>query len=182
MVDTFISMADVNWIKDTCIIQGNFKLKSGLEVSSYFDVHRALNELGTRDKLMMIMSQVLVDANRNGATILAGIESSGAAVAAFLAARHGLDFFLVRKEGRNHGTESLVEAPRGNGQSVVLIDDVTRDGSTSVKAIQKLRACNYNVEAVVAVAYRGMGAEVRLQNEGVRLWAAVFEPDTPTGG
>lgn len=180
MADTFVSLEDTNWIKKTCIIQGNFKLKSGFWVSSYFDVHRVLSELSTRERLLGIMSQVMFQANKEQATILAGVESSGALVASFLAARHGLDFLLIRKGPRDYGTQKMIEGQVGTGQRVLLVDDVTSDGATAVSAVNSLKSYGFQVSSMIAVAYRGFGAEERLKRQGVNLWAAVFEPDTPT--
>jgi len=70
--------------------------------------------------------------------------------------------FFVRKQAKEHGTQKLVEglAPGEtmDGQSVVVIEDVTTTGGSAIKAVEALKAQGANVLKVITIVDRQEGA------------------------
>lgn len=70
--------------------------------------------------------------------------------------------FFVRKQAKEHGTQSLVEGlPKGKtlaGKRVVIVEDVTTTGGSSMKAVEAVQAAGGTVVRVVTVVDRQEGA------------------------
>jgi orotate phosphoribosyltransferase len=82
---------------------------------------------------------------------------------------------FVRKQAKDHGTQSLIEGlAEGEtiaGRKVVVVEDVTTTGGSSLKAVAALRAAGAIVEHVVTVVDREEGAEAAFAAEGITLHA-----------
>jgi orotate phosphoribosyltransferase len=82
-----------------------------------------------------------------------------------------LPAFFVRKQAKEHGTQSLVEGlPRGEtlkGKRVVILEDVTTTGGSSMKAIEQVRAEGAIVDRVLTVVDRQEGAAEAFKAVGV---------------
>jgi orotate phosphoribosyltransferase len=66
----------------------------------------------------------------------------------------------VRKEPKDHGTKSLVEAPSLPPDArVVLLEDVTTSASSALRALDALRSLGHNVVLVLTVVDRRKAAE-----------------------
>ncbi len=73
-----------------------------------------------------------------------------------------VDAFFVRKQVKDHGTRSLVEGlPPGaslKGRRVVILEDVTTTGGSSLKAVAVVRAEGAIVVRVLTIVDREEGA------------------------
>jgi orotate phosphoribosyltransferase len=111
-------------------------------------------------------------AGRGPFDLVAGVALGGCPLAsavsltAHLAGRR-LDALYVRKEGKSHGTRSMIEGRAREGARVVLLEDVMTTGGSSRAAIDQLRAAGLMVELVVALVDRGEGAREALASIGV---------------
>lgn len=96
-----------------------------------------------------------------------------ATAAAAVGHAHGtpMTAFFVRKQAKEHGTKSLVEGlPRGEtlaGRRIVILEDVTTTGGSSLKAIEAVRAEGAIVVKVLTVVDRQEGAAEAFQAAGV---------------
>lgn len=85
--------------------------------------------------------------------------------------------FVVRKQSKEHGTKSLVEGlPRGEslkGKRVVILEDVTTTGGSSLKAIEAVRAEGAVVIKVLTMVDRLEGAAEAFGKAGVPFAALV---------
>jgi len=61
---------------------------------------------------------------------------------------------MVRKNLRTHGTENLIEGHFSPGSEVVILDDVTTNGSSVKKAVDTIRSQGCEVKAVSKRARR----------------------------
>ena len=81
--------------------------------------------------------------------------------------------FFVRKQAKEHGTQSLVEGlPKGEtirGKRVVVVEDVTTTGGSALKAIDVLKAEGAEIVAVITVVDREEGAADAFAAAGVRF-------------
>lgn len=83
-----------------------------------------------------------------------GADAIAANIASYLlyAKQRRLNYFVVRKTPKEHGTKLFIE---GNpGRHVVVVDDVVTTGGSTITAIQKCREANIEVLAVIVLVDR----------------------------
>lgn len=81
--------------------------------------------------------------------------------------------FIVRKEAKGHGTQSLIEGSLKQGERVVIVEDVVTTGGSSMQAIAAVKAIGCDVRKVLAVVDREEGGREALKEQGYPL-EAVF--------
>ena len=81
--------------------------------------------------------------------------------------------FMVRKEAKDHGTKRFIEGPVSPGDRVVIVEDVTTTGGSSLVAIDRALEFGLVVERVVTVIDRLAGAAATLAARGIPLDALV---------
>ena len=62
--------------------------------------------------------------------------------------------FVVRKEKKDHGAMSQIEGNVGEGERVVVVEDVITTGGSTIKAIKACRDAGLNVCKVIALVDR----------------------------
>lgn len=92
-----------------------------------------------------------------------------------------LPAFFVRKQAKEHGTQSLVEGlPKGetlSGRRVVIVEDVTTTGGSSMKAVAAVRADGAVVDRVITVVDRLEGAAETFKAAGITFEAILTTRD-----
>jgi orotate phosphoribosyltransferase len=93
---------------------------------------------------------------------------------------------FVRKAAKDHGTRSLIEGLADGealeGKHVVVVEDVTTTGGSSLKAVAALRDAGARVEHVVTVVDREEGATEAFAAAGVTLHALCRKSEIATEG
>ena len=104
---------------------------------------------------------------------VAGAETAGIPFAAWLADRLTLPLRYVRKRPLGVGRNAQVEGGSVEGLRVLLMDDLTTDGSSKVAFVRGLRSAGGVVEDALTIFYHGVfpGTDERLQAAGLRLHA-----------
>lgn len=117
-----------------------------------------------------------------GLTMGADPLASALALTATLAGRE-LHAIYVRKEPKGHGTNAYLEGSKAvpAGARVVVVEDVVTTGGASIKAIERLRAAGYVVDAALAIVDREAGGREALAALGVKLFALFSLRDFPIG-
>ena len=77
----------------------------------------------------------------------------------------------VRKEPKDHGTTKLIEGEVQAGWRVVVLEDVTTEGGSSLKAVEQCREAGCTVDTVLTVVDRQGGARERMKANGIELRA-----------
>ena len=77
--------------------------------------------------------------------------------------------FIVRKEAKGHGTQSLIEGSLAAGERVVIIEDVVTTGGSALQAIAAVKAAGCDVRKVLAMVDREEGGRDALKKEGYAL-------------
>ncbi len=130
-----------------------------------------------------LLGALIVEALRSDRPDLVGGLELGAVPLATSAAAVGhamgvpLQAFVVRKQTKEHGTKSLVEGlMRGDslkGKRVVILEDVTTTGGSSLKAIEAVRAEGAEVVKVLTMVDRQEGAADAFAKAGIAFSALV---------
>lgn len=152
-------------VKERSFQEGaEMRLASGKTSTFYFNMKPTmLDSEGSN-----LIANLILDALEGvEADLVGGMEMGAVPIAAGVAAlahQRGrrLNAFFVRKQAKEHGTKALIEglAPGEAmaGKKVVIVEDVTTTGSSSIKAADAIRQAGGEIVRVIAVVDRLDGA------------------------
>ena len=167
----------IGLVESKALKRGTFRLASGREASFYLDAKQVVLDahgamLVGRAILERLRSLGPLPAAVGGMSI--GADPITSAVVT-MAGVEGLPLkgFMVRKEPKDHGTKKYVEGPVEPGQRVVIVEDVTTTGGSSLLAIDRVHEFGLVVERVVTVIDRLAGAKDAFAARGIPLESLV---------
>jgi len=167
----------IGLVEAKALKRGTFRLASGREASFYLDAKQVVLDahgamLVGRAILERLRSLGPLPAAVGGMSI--GADPITSAVIT-MAGIEGLPLkgFMVRKEPKDHGTKKYVEGPVEPGQRVVIVEDVTTTGGSSLLAIDRVQEFGLIVERVVTVIDRLAGAKDAFAARGIPLESLV---------
>jgi len=80
--------------------------------------------------------------------------------------------FVVRKEPKPHGLRKMIEGDVGDGDRVVIVDDVITSGKSTIEAIRKSREAGLVVSQAIAIIDREeQGGRQGIEAERVKFKA-----------
>lgn len=152
---------------------GDFTLASGKKATYYLDCRRiTLDSVGARligEGMMDLLRLELVLPQAVGGMAL-GADPITAAVLTVAAYQDvPLRGFMVRKQSKIHGTGRFVEGPVGEGDHVVIVEDVVTTGGSSLEAIERVEAIGAVVDGVLAIIDRLEGGAEAFAAKGYPL-------------
>ena len=144
-------------IKAKAVVHGRVTLSSGRDADYYVDLRRITLDA----EAAPLVGQVMLDATADldfeavgGLTL--GADPVAAAMLHAAAARgRRLDAFVVRKEGKAHGLQRLIEGPDVAGRRVLAVEDTSTTGGSVLPAVQALREAGAEVVGVAVIVERG---------------------------
>jgi len=167
----------IGLVESKALKRGTFRLASGREASFYLDAKQVVLDahgamLVGRAILERLRSLGPLPAAVGGMSI--GADPITSAVIT-MAGVEGLPLkgFMVRKEPKDHGTKKYVEGPVEPGQRVVIVEDVTTTGGSSLLAIDRVQEFGLVVERVITVIDRLAGAKDAFAARGIPLESLV---------
>lgn len=141
---------------------GSFTLASGLKSDYYIDIKTAV----TRPGLLVSIAKTVTEAYEFD--VIAGVAVGGIPLAVAVAIDSGRPYAIIRAAAKDHGKKNLVIGDV-TGKSVLLIEDVTTSGRSSLYGVEMLRAAGAVIDRVVTVVDREQGAAAMLRGHGIRL-------------
>jgi len=156
---------------------GEFKLASGRTSTIYFNLKPAMLD---PDGARLIGAALAQQAAALRADYVGGLEMGAVPLVAATAAMSAVAgrpvrAIFVRKAAKAHGTQSLMEGlAEGEslaGKTVVVLEDVTTTGGSSLRAAAALRDAGATVRDVVTVVDREEGAGEAFAAAGLALHA-----------
>lgn len=147
---------------------GDFTLASGAKSPYYVDIKRAVTD---PDILRLVGDAMSTRAHDHD--LVAGMELGAVPIAVAVAMASNKPFLMVRKQPKGHGTASRIEGAHAEGQRVLVVEDVTTTGGSSLQAVEVLRAEGLVVDTVCTVVDREEGAMEAFAKVGVRLESLV---------
>ncbi len=136
---------------------GEVTLSSGQTAQYYVDARRAV----LRPEGFLAAGELIADAAvRSGAEavggpVMAAIPLACAAIA--VPGGSGLVGFFVRKEGKAHGLQRMVEGPVEPGTKVLVVEDTVTTGGSTIAAIEQIRDHGLDIVGGVCVVDRLAG-------------------------
>ncbi len=132
-----------------------FIYTSGWASPVYIDTRLLMSDVALRRELMDLAAERLLPlVARQGINAIVGAESSGIAVAAWLAERLSLPLLYLRKRPMGWGNAARLEGNLPEEACLLYVDDVTTDGRSKVAAAESLRRTGAQIAAgLVLVDY-----------------------------
>lgn len=130
----------VEELREHGLVIGEVTLSSGRTAEYYVDARRAV----LRPEGFLAAGELIAEAaTRRGAEavggpVMAAIPLACAAIAVPRGA--GLVGFFVRKEGKAHGLQRMVEGPVEAGTKVLVVEDTVTTGGSTIAAVELIRA------------------------------------------
>jgi orotate phosphoribosyltransferase len=157
--------------------RGKIMLASGRESDFYFDLRpTTIHPAGAT-----CIGELICDALDGMAVdFVGGLEAGAIPIATAVAiASHrrggNLQAFFVRKKLKEHGAKKMIEGlPKGEtlkGRNVVIVEDATTTGGSSMQAVNLLREEGANIVMVLTIVDRLEGAKENFAAEGLELRA-----------
>jgi orotate phosphoribosyltransferase len=89
------------------------------------------------------------------------------------------DAVYVRKDAKDHGSKRLLEgdAQLPSGASLVILEDVSTTGGSTLKAVTKLRDAGYRVHGVIALVDRLEGGREAIEAASLHFVALYTRRD-----
>lgn len=157
-------------------------LASGKESDFFIDCKQTV--LGAEGHALI--GELMLDAVKtfSKCDAIAGVELGGCPLASAVALtsfqkKTPLDAIYVRKDAKDHGSKRLLEGDTrlAKGASIVILEDVTTTGGSTLKAVAKLRDAGYAVSGVVTLVDRLEGGREAIEADGLRLVAIYTRRD-----
>jgi orotate phosphoribosyltransferase len=147
----------IDTLREHALVIGEVTLSSGQTAQYYVDARRAV----LRPEGFLAAGELIADAAvRHGAEavggpVMAAIPLACAAIA--VPAGAGLVGFFVRKEGKAHGLQRMVEGPVEAGTKVLVVEDTVTTGGSTIAAIEQIREQGLEIVGGVCVVDRLAG-------------------------
>lgn len=151
------------------------KLASGRTSTYYFNMKPTMLDAEGAHTIATLILEAIAGMKPD---LVGGLEMGAVPIASAVAAvsraeGRPVNAFFVRKQAKEHGTQSLVEGlPAGDsmsGKRVVIVEDVTTTGGSAIKAAEALRAEGAEIVGVVTIVDREEGAGDAFAAAGLTL-------------
>ncbi|MDO6729333.1 orotate phosphoribosyltransferase [Marinovum sp. 2_MG-2023] len=149
-----------------------YTLASGLPSPSYIDCRKLISFPRIRATLMDFMAvTVMRDAGFEAFDNIAGGETAGIPFAALMAERLALPMTYVRKKPKGYGRNARIEGVMGEGDRVLLVEDLTTDGGSKLSFVDAIRETGATCGHTAVIFYYDIFPETRktLGDHGVQL-------------
>lgn len=147
---------------------GSFTLSSGETSPYYVDVKMACGDPAILSTLAQHGTVYAV-----GHDAVAGTALGGVPLAVALGLEAGRETFLVRPEGKGHGTGGRLEGPVDGDERVLVVEDVVTTGGSLVEAVEAVREAGCTVDHALTIVDREAGGREALAEVDVSLHALV---------
>lgn len=149
------------------------KLASGRTSNFYFNMKPTMMDPEGAHLLALLVVEALrgEKVDMVGGLEIGAVPLAAAVAAVSFAENFPLPAFFIRKQAKDHGTQSLVEGlPKGHtlaGKRVVILEDVTTTGGSALKAIEVAKAEGADVLGVITLVDRDEGAADTFKAAGI---------------
>ena len=151
------------------------KLASGRTSTFYFNMKPTMLDAEGAYLIADLICDQLegIDAGLVGGLEMGAVPIASATAAIAHTRGRKLSAFFVRKQAKEHGTKSLIEGLSRDesmaGKKVVIVEDVTTTGGSSIKAAEAIREAGGEIVRVVTVVDRQEGAAEAFAAAGLDL-------------
>jgi orotate phosphoribosyltransferase len=158
-------------LKERAFRRGRVVLASGRESDFYFDMKPAMFDPDGAALMSELILQQIQDVK---ADCVGGLEMGAVPLIAPVAMRspefgRRLPGFFVRKTVKDHGTGKRVDGIDIAGKTVVILEDVTTTGGSTMDAVKAVEEAGAKVALVLSILDRGEGATELYAKAGIQF-------------
>lgn len=172
-------MMDLKEMLERCgaVKYGDFTLTSGKKSRYYVDIKLA----STQPDILKKISEMMAVHTDKDTHRIAGMELGAVPIAAALSLKTGIPYVMIRKKKKGHGTGGRIEGVIEEGEKVMVVEDVTTTGGSSVETVKVLREFGAVVEKVLVVVDRQEGGKEAMEEIDVELIPLLTAEDLLSG-
>lgn len=151
-----------------------FIFTSGWASPVYIDIRKLVSAPRQRREIIQLAAEQMErEIGREHFDLVAGGETAGIPLAAWLAEYFFVPMIYVRKEPKGFGRLHQIEGDLKPGQQAILVEDLTTDGKSKINFCRALKRAGAVIEHAIVVFYYGVypDAEKNLKEAGVVLHA-----------
>lgn len=145
-----------------------FRLSSGGRSNYYFDMKKTMLDPEGGGLVGDLVFDIV---RREGVRFVGGLATGAIPIVTAVSMRswpeHPIRAFYVRDEVKDHGTRELIYGFIEDGAGVVLVEDVTTEGRSVMKAAAAVQGHGCRVAKVITVVDRLEGARANLAAAGI---------------
>lgn len=151
-------------LESGAVMTGSFTLRSGKTSSFYVNIKKASTDPAILANIAKAMAGLVKGEKR-----IAGMALGAVPLATAVALETMIPFVMIRKAEKGYGASKLIEGELGEGEEVLLIEDVATTGGSMIHAVEQLRAVGAVVKRALVVVDREEGAASLMEEAGVEL-------------
>jgi orotate phosphoribosyltransferase len=160
-------------IRHRSVLQGReFRLTSGRSSNFFIDLKKTMFD---PEGISLLADLLFARIKNEDVGYIGGMETGGIPIVAAVSMRSWpekpIKGFFVRKEIKGHGTDQAIDGLLEPGSRVILFEDVTTTGGSTMHAVDRVQERGCAVLKVISVVDRLEGAEENFRAAGIR-----FEP------
>ncbi|HEY3414325.1 MAG TPA: orotate phosphoribosyltransferase [Armatimonadota bacterium] len=160
----------IELVRERAYKEGTFTLASGRTSNFYINGKMVtLHPEGLALACELILEALAPEVQAIGGLTMGADPIIGGVTAMSWGAGRPVAGFMVRKEPKGHGTQSLIEGPLEAGQAVCIIEDTTTTGGSLLKAAKAAEAAGAKVVQCLTLVDRQEGGAEALSAEGYTL-------------
>lgn len=141
-----------------------FTWASGWKSPIYCDNRKTLSHPAVRTYIRQQFVHI-INSEFGRPDMIAGVATGGIAHGALVAHDLGLPFIYVRSGAKDHGMKNQVEGDITVGRSVVVVEDLVSTGTSSLNAVEALRAEGCEVKGMVSIFTYGFDEATKAFNK-----------------
>ena len=151
--------------------EGEFTLASGRKSDVFINLKPTMLD---PEGLNLIADLVLEELKNHDAEFIGGILMGAAPILLSVVQKsyytpRPLRGFWVRKERKDHGMQELIDGDPGEGDKIIVVDDVTTTGGSLLKAVDAMRSRGCDIVGVLTIVDRCEGAVEQVKESGYDL-------------
>ena len=147
-------------------LEGDFTLSSGKKSNYYINMKKAI----TDPEILSTISKLITEKiNVEEIDKVAGPALGAVPIATAVSLESKLPLLMIRKEKKGYGTSKLIEGELNEGDSVIVVEDVSTTGGSLLKAIKAIQENGGNVKRAFVVVDRQEVAIDEFKKEGIEL-------------
>ncbi len=160
-------------IADVALLRGEFKLRSGRTSHYYLDKYL----FSTQPDILAELGKLFAERVTDEVTVLAGAELGGIPLVTAASLAAGRPCVFIRNQKKDYGTAKQLEGKLGEGDVVMLVEDVCTTGGQVLEAAKVIESVGAKVARIVGTIDREEGARENIEQAGHRFEALFTKTD-----